>query len=94
MSTKELLNKQNDKTVFKIVLSISALICIVVVVLNQKLIPVPNSFPHFIYKLLTDFRTSTISSVSSVSTIRIESGSSILILLVDIHIPSKKGCSL
>ncbi len=51
MSTKELLNKQNDKTVFKIVLSISALICIVVVVLNQKLIPVPNSFPHFIYKL-------------------------------------------
>lgn len=51
MSTKELLNKQNDKTVFKIVLSISALICVVVVVLNQKLIPVPNSFPHFIYKL-------------------------------------------
>jgi len=51
METKELLNKQNDKTVFKIVLSISALICIVVVVLNQKLIPVPSSFPHFIYKL-------------------------------------------
>ena len=51
MATKELLNKQNDKTVFKIVLSISALICVVVVVLNQKLIPVPNSFPHFIYKL-------------------------------------------
>ena len=51
MATKELLNKQNDKTVFKIVLSISVLICIVVVVLNQKLIPVPNSFPHFIYKL-------------------------------------------
>ncbi len=51
MSTKELLNKQNDKTVFKIVLSISALICVVVVVLNQILIPVPNSFPHFIYKL-------------------------------------------
>jgi len=51
MATKELLNKQNDKTVFKIVLFISALICIVVVVLNQKLIPVPNSFPHFIYKL-------------------------------------------
>jgi putative membrane protein len=51
MATKELLNKQNDKTVFKIVLSLSALICIVVIVLNQKLIPVPNSFPDFIYKL-------------------------------------------
>lgn len=51
MTTKELLNKQNDKTVFKIVLTVSALICVVVVVLNQKLIPVPNSFPDFIYKL-------------------------------------------
>jgi putative membrane protein len=51
MATKELLNKQNDKTVFKIVLSLSALICVVVIVLNQKLIPVPNSFPDFIYKL-------------------------------------------
>lgn len=51
MTTKELLNKQNDKTVFKIVLTVSALICVVVVVLNQKLIPVPNSFPNFIYKL-------------------------------------------
>ncbi len=51
METKELLNKQNDKTVFKIVLFVTALICIVVVVLNQKLIPVPNSFPNFIYKL-------------------------------------------
>lgn len=51
METKDLLNKQNDKTVFKIVLFVTALICIVVVVLNQKLIPVPNSFPNFIYKL-------------------------------------------
>lgn len=51
MATKELLSKQNDKTVFKIVLTVSALICVVVVVLNQKLIPVPNSFPDFIYKL-------------------------------------------
>jgi putative membrane protein len=51
MKTQSLLNKQNDKTVFKIVLAVSALICIVVVVLNQKLIPVPNTFPKFIYKL-------------------------------------------
>lgn len=51
METQNLFQKQNDKTVFKIVLSVSVLICIVVVVLNQKLIPVPDSFPDFIYKL-------------------------------------------
>jgi putative membrane protein len=51
MSTQTVLSKQNDKTVFKIVLAVSALICVVVVVLNQKLIPVPDTFPDFIYKL-------------------------------------------
>lgn len=51
MSTPTPLNKHNDKTVFAIVLAVSALICLVVVVLNQKLIPVPSSFPSFIYKL-------------------------------------------
>ena len=51
MSTQTVLRKQNDKTVFKIVLGVSALICVVVVVLNQKLIPVPDTFPAFIYKL-------------------------------------------
>ncbi len=51
MSTESVLKKQNDKTVFKIVLGVSALICVVVVVLNQKLIPVPDTFPGFIYKL-------------------------------------------
>lgn len=51
MSTESVLKKQNDKTVFKIVLGVSALICVVVVVLNQKLIPVPDTFPSFIYKL-------------------------------------------
>lgn len=51
MNTQAVLSKQNDKTVFKIVLAVSALICVVVVVLNQKLIPVPDTFPAFIYKL-------------------------------------------
>jgi putative membrane protein len=51
METKEVLSKQNDKTVFKIVLAISILICVVVIILNQKLIPVPDTFPSFIYKL-------------------------------------------
>lgn len=51
METQQLLNKQNDKTVFKIVLAVSILVCLIVVILNQKIIPVPDSFPHFIYKL-------------------------------------------
>lgn len=51
METQSLLNKQNDKTVFRIVLLVSIAICMVVVVLNQKLIPVPDTFPAFIYKL-------------------------------------------
>lgn len=51
MEAQNILHKQNDKTVFKIVLAVNVLICIVVVVLNQKLIPVPDSFPSFIYKL-------------------------------------------
>lgn len=51
METQTLLGKQNDKTVFKIILFVSILICLVVVVLNQKIIPVPDTFPSFIYKL-------------------------------------------
>ncbi len=51
METQNLLQKQNDKTVFKLVLLVSILICLIVVILNQKLIPVPATFPAFIYKL-------------------------------------------
>lgn len=51
METQALLNKQNDKTVFKIVLAVSILVCLIVVILNQKIIPVPDQFPSFIYKL-------------------------------------------
>ncbi len=51
MDTQAALSKQNDKTVFKIVLAVSILVCLIIVVLNQKLIPVPDNFPRFIYKL-------------------------------------------
>lgn len=51
MGTSSLLSKQNDKTVFKIILFVSILICVVVILLNQKVIPVPQQFPGFIYKL-------------------------------------------
>lgn len=51
MQTKELFSKQNDKTIFRLVMLVSILICAVVVILNQKFIPVPDTFPSFIYKL-------------------------------------------
>src|ERR1700752_1261024 len=51
MEAQNILHRQNDKTVFKITLAVTILICVVVVVLNQKLIPVPETFPSFIYKL-------------------------------------------
>jgi len=50
MKTQEILNKQSDKAVFNIVLIVSAVVCLLVLVLNQKLIPVPDSFPRIIYK--------------------------------------------
>lgn len=69
METQNILHKQNDRTVFKIVLAVNVLICIVVVVLNQKLIPVPDSFPSFIYKLpmLNAFLNGTCSLLLIVS---------------------------
>lgn len=51
MSTQALFSKQNDKNVFKIIMVFSIVICVVVMILNQKLIPVPDQFPSFIYKL-------------------------------------------
>jgi putative membrane protein len=51
MSTQPLFSKQNDKNVFKIIMVFSIVICVVVMILNQKIIPVPDHFPSFIYKL-------------------------------------------
>lgn len=51
MEPESRLSKQNDKTVFTVVLAVSILVCLIIVVLNQKLIPVPGTFPAFIYKL-------------------------------------------
>lgn len=69
METQNLFQKQNDKTVFKIVLGVNIAICLVVVILNQKLIPVPDSFPSFIYKLpmLNAFLNGTCSILLLVS---------------------------
>ncbi|QEC51286.1 putative membrane protein [Anseongella ginsenosidimutans] len=41
----------NDKLVFRIVLAVSLLVLATVVVLNRRLLPVPETFPSFIYLL-------------------------------------------
>lgn len=46
-----LLTAQNEKAVKRIIYGTTAAICLVVVVLNQKWIPHPDTFPDFIYKL-------------------------------------------
>ena len=38
----------SDKGVFRIIISISVFVFLVVVVLNQKLLPKPDSIPHFV----------------------------------------------
>lgn len=43
--------KQNEKMIFRIVLGASLLVCVLVVLLNRKVFPVPDTFPGFIYKL-------------------------------------------
>jgi putative membrane protein len=51
MNNSSVQTKQNDKTVFKIVLIVSVLICAIVVLLQQKVFPVPEVIPSFIFKL-------------------------------------------
>ncbi len=48
-----LLTVQNEKKVKSITYITTVAICVVVILLNQKLIPHPNTFPNFIYKLPT-----------------------------------------
>lgn len=45
--------KQNDKIIFRIVMAATLLVCALVVFLNMRLFPVPDTFPAFIYKLPT-----------------------------------------
>lgn len=69
METQNILHRQNDKTVFRITLAVTILICVVVVILNQKIIPVPETFPSFIYRLpmLNAFLNGTCSIVLMIS---------------------------
>ncbi|MFL5752747.1 MAG: DUF420 domain-containing protein [Bacteroidia bacterium] len=42
---------KNDKLVFRIVLTFSILILVAVIILNRKILPVPEVIPAFVYKL-------------------------------------------
>lgn len=41
----------NDKAVFRLVMGISIFVFVVVVILNKKILPVPEVIPDFVYKL-------------------------------------------
>jgi putative membrane protein len=41
----------NDKLVFRIVMTISVVVFVAVIILNKKILPVPETIPDFVYKL-------------------------------------------
>jgi putative membrane protein len=41
----------NDKSVFKLVMVISVVVFVAVIILNRKILPVPEVIPDFVYKL-------------------------------------------
>lgn len=41
----------NDKSVFRLVMAISVVVFVAVVILNKKILPVPETIPAFVYKL-------------------------------------------
>jgi putative membrane protein len=41
----------NDKSVFRLVMAISVVVFVAVVILNKKILPVPDSIPYFVYRL-------------------------------------------
>jgi putative membrane protein len=45
------LTEKNDKAVKSVIYVTTVVVCLVVVILNQKWIPHPDTFPKFIYKL-------------------------------------------
>lgn len=43
--------KSNEKTIFRIILGVSILVFILVIILNKRIIPVPDTIPDFAYFL-------------------------------------------
>src|ERR1043165_1215981 len=43
--------KMNDKLVFRLVMGVSIFVFVAVIILNKKILPVPETIPAFVYKL-------------------------------------------
>src|ERR1700746_1199761 len=41
----------NDKLVFRIIMAVSVFVFVAVIVLNKKILPVPETIPSFVFKL-------------------------------------------
>lgn len=41
----------SDRSVFRLVMAVSVIVLVAVVILNKKILPVPDSIPYFIYRL-------------------------------------------
>src|SRR4051812_42055130 len=41
----------SDKSVFRLVLAVSVVVTVAVIILNRKILPVPEVIPDFVYKL-------------------------------------------
>jgi putative membrane protein len=41
----------NDKLIFRLVMTVSLIVFVAVIILNKKILPVPESIPGFVYKL-------------------------------------------
>lgn len=41
----------NDKKVFRLIMAVSIIVLVAVIILNKKILPVPEAIPAFIYKL-------------------------------------------
>ena len=41
----------NDKTVFRLVMAVSVVVFVAVIILNKKILPVPEVIPEFVFKL-------------------------------------------
>ena len=41
----------NDKLIFRLIMVVSAIVLIAVIILNKKILPVPDVIPSFVYKL-------------------------------------------
>ena len=64
----------NDKLIFRLVMFLSVLVFVLVVILNKKILPVPETIPSFVYQLpkLNAFINGTCSVLLLISLYKIK----------------------